>query len=174
MNATPNGACEDYEFDVLELGAGTLAPEKARIVRLHLAGCARCRRWRDEHARLDARLVQAIPKPRLSPDFEWKLASRLRALPGEPDRRADADREYADLMAGLRERLRAAALGSAASAFAVAGCVLGLLPLMLDRLRPAFAAHDATTMLVLASSAIAFAALAWAGGSGAARLRLRP
>ena len=44
MNITVmNGACEDYEFDVAELADGTLAPEKARIVRLHLAGCARCR-----------------------------------------------------------------------------------------------------------------------------------
>ena len=58
MNITVmNGACEDYEFDVAELADGTLAPEKARIVRLHLAGCTRCRRWRDEYAAIDARLV---------------------------------------------------------------------------------------------------------------------
>ena len=74
-----NGACEDYEFDVAELADGTLAPEKARIVRLHLAGCTRCRRWRDEYAAIDARLTRALPQPRLPADFEWKLAARLRA-----------------------------------------------------------------------------------------------
>ena len=80
MNITVmNGACEDYEFDVAELVDGTLAPEKARIVRLHLAGCARCRRWRDEYAAIDARLTRALPQPRLPADFEWKLAARLRA-----------------------------------------------------------------------------------------------
>ena len=47
MNTFVNEACDDYEFEVAELVDGTLAPEKARIVSLHLAGCARCRRWRD-------------------------------------------------------------------------------------------------------------------------------
>ena len=67
-----NGACEDYEFDVAELADGTLAPEKARIVRLHLAGCTRCRRWRDEYAALDARLTRALPQPRLRRGFRME------------------------------------------------------------------------------------------------------
>ena len=173
MNATPNGACEDYEFDVLELGAGTLAPEKARVVSLHLAGCARCRRWRDAHAALDVRLRQAIPKQRLSAEFEWKLASRLRGLAREPDRRADAEREYADQMAGLRERLRVATLSSVAGSIAILGCVLGLLPLLLERLRPALGSQNGTTLLVVGSSVIALAALAWASGNGPSAPRLR-
>ena len=73
MNITVmNGACEDYEFDVAELVDGTLAPEKARIVSLHLAGCARCRRWRDEYAAIDARLARALPQPRLAGGFRME------------------------------------------------------------------------------------------------------
>ncbi len=61
MNTFVNGACDDYEFEVAELVDGTLAPEKARIVSLHLAGCARCRRWRDEYSAMDARLSARCP-----------------------------------------------------------------------------------------------------------------
>ena len=42
--------CEDYELEVADLVDGTLAPEKARVVSLHLAGSCRCRRSRDEYA----------------------------------------------------------------------------------------------------------------------------
>ena len=76
---TVSGACEDYEFDVAELVDHTLAPEKARIVSLHIAGCARCRRWRDEYAGMDARLARALPRPCLPAGFEWRLAARLRS-----------------------------------------------------------------------------------------------
>ena len=76
---TVSGACEDYEFDVAELVDHTLAPEKARIVSLHIAGCARCRRWRDEYAAMDARLARAVPRPHLPASFEWRLAARLRS-----------------------------------------------------------------------------------------------
>jgi len=127
MNITVmNGACEDYEFDVAELADGTLAPEKARIVRLHLAGCTRCRRWRDEYAAIDARLARALPQPRLPADFEWKLAARLRerASTARADTRVAAEREYADLMTGLRDRLRSATLGGVAGAVAATGCAL--------------------------------------------------
>ena len=92
---TLHGACEDYEFDVTELVDHTLAPEKARIVSLHIAGCARCRRWRDEYAAMDARLAHALPRARLAADFEWRLAARLRsrAPTGRDDTRAAAQRE---------------------------------------------------------------------------------
>jgi len=167
MNTFVNGACDDYEFEVAELVDGTLAPEKARIVSLHLAGCARCRRWRDEYSAMDARLVRALPRPRLASGFEWKLAARLRT--GAPDERADsraaADREYADLMAGLRGRLRAATLGSVAGAVAAAGCALAVLPVLVEHLRPALDAQTGSAIFRFSTLAITVAALAWSFGN---------
>lgn len=164
MNITVmNGACEDYEFDVAELADGALAPEKARIVRLHLAGCTRCRRWHDAYAALDARLTRALPQPRLPADFEWKLAARLRARAStaRADTRVAAEREYADLMTGLRDRLRSATLGSVAGAVAVTGCALAVVPVLIEYLRPALDARTASAAFQIATAAIAVAALAW-------------
>ena len=169
MNITVmNGACEDYEFDVAELADGALAPEKARIVRLHLAGCTRCRRWRDEYAALDARLTRvALPQPRLPADFEWKLAARLRARAStaRADTRVAAEREYADLMTGLRNRLRSATLGSVAGAVAVTGCALAVVPVLIEHLRPALDAQTASAAFQIATAAITVAALAWSFGN---------
>jgi anti-sigma factor RsiW len=179
MNGNPaNGPCEDYELEVADLVDGTLAPEKARVVSLHLAGCCRCRKWRDEYAAMDRQLARAIPRPRLTIDFEWKLAARLRALGGAPvDTRAAAEQEYATLMDGLRRRLRGATIGSAASAVAAGGCALAVLPALIDRLGPALAAFNAPaawTGALVAGLAIVAGALAWSFGSGALPgLRLR-
>jgi len=167
MNIPANGACDDYEFEVAELVDGTLAPESARIVRLHLAGCARCRRWRDEYAAMDARLASALPRPRLAADFEWRLAASLH--PGAPDDRADtrvaAEREYAELMAGLRDRLRSATLGGVAAAVAAAGCVLAVLPVLVEHLRPALDVQSGSVVLRFSTLAITIAALAWSFGN---------
>ncbi len=177
MNITVmNGACEDYEFDVAELADGTLAPEKARIVRLHLAGCTRCRRWRDEYAALDARLTRALPQPRLPADFEWKLAARLRARAStaRADTRVAAEREYADLMTGLRDRLRSATLGSVAGAVAATGCALAVVPVLIEHLRPALDTQTGSAAFKIATAAITVAALAWSFGNGVLPgLRLR-
>ena len=177
MNITVmNGACEDYEFDVAELADGTLAPEKARIVRLHLAGCMRCRRWRDEYATIDARLTRALPQPRLPADFEWKLAARLRARgsTARADTRVAAEREYADLMTGLRDRLRSTTLGSIAGAVAATGCALAIVPVLIEHLRPALDTQMDSAAFQIAAAAITVAALAWSFGNGVLPgLRLR-
>jgi anti-sigma factor RsiW len=165
---TMNGACEDYEFDVAELVDGTLAPEKARVVSLHLAGCARCRRWRDEYSSIDARLARALPPPRLPAEFEWRLAARVRSTAPAPrtDTRAVAEREYAAQIAGLRDRLRAATLGSVAGAVATAGCLFAALPVLVDYLRPALDSPSGPAMLGGAAAAVAVAALAWSFSNG--------
>ena len=177
MNITVmNGACEDYEFDVAELADGALAPEKARIVRLHLAGCTRCRRWRDAYAALDARLTRALPQPRLPADFEWKLAARLRARASTRARRHARSRGAGVRRpdAGLRDRLRSAALGSVAGAVAATGCALAVVP-GADRAPAAGARHsDGFGRLPVATAAITVAALAWSFGNGVLPgLRLR-
>jgi anti-sigma factor RsiW len=164
-------ACEDYEFDVSELVDGTLAPEKARVVSLHLAGCARCRRWRDAYAAMDARLAHAMRVPRLAAEFEWKLAARVRARTQveRAGTRAAAEQEYSDLVAGLRQRLRAATLGSIAGTVAALGCVLASLPVLIERLRPVVGSLDGPPdklVIVGITAAITAAALAWSFGSG--------
>jgi hypothetical protein len=168
MNSIPVGSpCEDYEFDVAELVDGTLAPEKARIVRLHLGGCARCRRWRDEYAAIDARLARVLPVPRLPADFDWKLAARIGALHTEErrDRRADAEREYATLMSGLRGRLRAATLSGIATWTAAAGCALAVVPPLLERARPLIEGQS-REMLALTTFAVIAATFVWSFRSG--------
>jgi hypothetical protein len=165
---TVSGACEDYEFDVAELVDHTLAPEKARIVSLHIAGCARCRRWRDEYAGMDARLARALPRPYLPAGFEWRLAARLRsgsAAAGHADTRADAQREYAELMAGLHERLRSAAVGSIAGAIAAIGCVLAAAPVLLEQLPLALDAQLSATLVKIVTGGVTVGALAWSFGN---------
>ena len=44
------GPCADYEHEIVELAEGSLAPEKARVVRTHVASCARCRAWQSAFA----------------------------------------------------------------------------------------------------------------------------
>jgi anti-sigma factor RsiW len=168
MNPHPVGnPCEDYEFEVAELVDGTLAPEKARIVRLHLAGCARCRRWRDDYAAMDARLARALPVPRLPADFDWKFAARIRA--GDPDehrdRHADAEREYATLMSGLRGRLRAATLGGIAGWGIAAGCALAVLPPLLERARPLLDSESRGMLITVTTVAIIAATFVWSFGN---------
>ena len=171
MSNGAGSACEDYECDVAALADGTLAPEKARVVSLHLAGCARCRRWRDEYSAMDARLARALPAPRLAADFEWKLAARVkaRAQVERADSRAAAEREYSDLLAGLRRGLRATTVGTIAGAVASFACALAALPVLIERLRPVVAGFETPPdNLVIAgiTGMITAAALAWSFGSG--------
>jgi anti-sigma factor RsiW len=168
MNHNPVGnPCEDYECDVAELVDGTLAPEKARIVRLHIACCARCRRWRDECAAMDARLARVLPVPRLPADFDWKLAARIRETETDErrDRRVDAEREYAALMSGLRGRLRAATLGGIAGWAAAAGCALAVLPPLLERARPLLESESRGTLITVTTLAVIAATFGWSFGN---------
>ena len=177
MNDIPaNGPCEDYEFDVADLVDGTLAPEKARIVSLHVAACVRCRRWRDEYAAVDRRLAgvlaQAHADLRLPADFEWKLRSRLQALARgvtRPDSRAAAERDYTAAIAGLRRRLKAATLSGAAGAVAAIGCAVAVLPPLVERLQPTVDALNVPTgasVYGLAGLALVAGALIWSVWNG--------
>jgi anti-sigma factor RsiW len=130
MNETHPGApCADYEHDVVELLDGELAPERARVVRLHLEACPRCRSWHASIASLDARLEAALPRPALSPDFDRRLRDRIaaatRRAPSGAARDA-ADREYRSLLDGLRRRAGRRALLDAIATAAVAGSLVAV------------------------------------------------
>ncbi len=99
------GPCADYEHDLVELHDGALPPERASVVRLHVAQCARCRDWAQAFASLDARLAVDLPQPRLSADFDARLHERLAAL-ARPVVRGDLrdviEREHDSLVDSLR------------------------------------------------------------------------
>lgn len=183
MNTNHAGpACEDYEFDVVDLVNGALAPEKARIVGLHVASCARCRRWRDEYTALDAELRRVLTRPRLSAEFDWQLAARVHSLTpagDRPARRAGADLEYATELEQLRRALRGATLTSLASWVAAAACAVLLLPTLTGWLGQLEAAQDERFQAVMMFGGIAAsllaAALSWTSWRGALpRLRSGP
>ena len=161
------GPCADYEHDLVELLEGSLGPERARVIRLHVESCPRCRAWRAEFAAIDAGLAAALPRPALSADFEHRLQARIATLPlsvNRSDLRASADREHERLVDTLRRGARRHALldgiGSAAVAISVlaAARVLveqtGALPLLLE-------GPQRLVILGGIGTAVALAALAW-------------
>jgi len=97
----------------VELHDGTLPPERARAVHLHVDHCARCRDWVQAFAALDARLAADLPQPRLSANFDVRLHERLAALT-RPVVRSDQsgilEREHDALLAALRRGARRNAL----------------------------------------------------------------
>ena len=99
------GPCEDYEFDLVELIDGTLAPERASAVRRHLQSCARCRAFAARIRDVDTSLVDALPRVQLSGDFDARLRDRIgqlaRAVPRE-SMRAAAETEYRSILRTLR------------------------------------------------------------------------
>jgi anti-sigma factor RsiW len=130
MNDTHPGApCADYEHDVADLVDGELAPERARVVRLHLEACPRCRAWHASIASLDARLEAALPRPALSADFDRRLRDRIAAATRRApssEMRDTVDREYRSLLDGLRRRAGRRALLDGVAAAAVAGSVVAV------------------------------------------------
>ena len=122
------GPCADYEHEIVELAEGSLAPEKARVVRMHVASCARCRAWQSAFADLDAGLGQALPRPALSADFAARLESRLAAVTrsnGRADLRASAEDEYRRTLEALRRGTRSSAIVGAMTVVGI--CTAGLL-----------------------------------------------
>jgi hypothetical protein len=161
------GPCADYEHDLVELLEGSLGPERARVIRLHVESCARCRAWQVEFAAFDAGLAAALPSPALSADFERRLQARI-AVPAQPvnrgDLRARADREHERLVETLRRGARRHALldglGSAAIAICILAVARGLLE-QTDSLQLLFEGPQRMVILGGIGTAVALAALAW-------------
>jgi anti-sigma factor RsiW len=174
------GPCPDYEHEIVELAEGALAPEKARVVRIHVASCARCRAWQSAFADLDAGLRQALPRPALSADFAVRLQSRLAAATrsnGRAGLRASADDEYRRTLEALRRGTWFSAVVGAVTV--VGSCTAGLLlargvapetaPLL-----AAFAGPERATAFGALGIIVALGALAWSALRGfLPTLRLR-
>lgn len=161
------GPCADYEHDLVELQEGSLGPERARVIRLHVESCARCRAWQAEFAAFDAGLAAALPSPALSADFERRLQARIAALAqpvNRSDLRARADREHERLVEALRRGARRHALldgiGSAAIAICVLAVARGLLE-QTDSLQLLFEGPQRMVIFGGIGTAVALAALAW-------------
>ena len=115
------GPCADYEHDLVELVEGSLGPERARVIRLHVESCARCRAWQAEFAAFDAGLAAALPSPALSADFERRLQARAF---GEV---ASAAREHGGAVQRSETMMRAA-VSSGRSSLAISAPSWRLLP----------------------------------------------
>lgn len=173
MNDTiPTDPCAEYEHDLVDLLEGSLGPERARVIRLHVAACPRCRAWQAEFAVFDAELGAAMPQPELSADFDRKLHERLAAIV-QPARRSElrtaADRDYERVLdvldRGVKRHVVLDAIGSAAA-------TVGLLIAARGLLGPASSLLDALTgppqwvVPGVIGVSVAAAALAWSAGRG--------
>lgn len=182
MNASMHmGPCADYEHEIVELAESTLTPEKARVVRIHVASCARCRAWQTALADLDAGLGQALPRPALSADFGARLQSRLAAATrsnGRADLRASAEDEYRKTLEALRRGTRSSAIVGAMTVVGI--CTAGLLVVRgvapeAGPLLAAYAGPGRDVALSALGAVVALGALAWSGWRGfLPTLRLRP
>ena len=168
------GACEDREFELVELVDGALTPERAAATRQHLAACPRCRAFVQELQAVDAALAAALPLPRLSAGFDARLHERLEALRVNPARQvalAAAEDEYRRLLGALRRGLtwrtgfNAVAAASACGGLAVALTTAG--PTLLRSLGIQGGASFASAGMGLE---IGIAAVACLCGLAAARL----
>jgi anti-sigma factor RsiW len=168
--------CEDYAFDLMELGDGTLPPERARVVRMHLEGCTRCRHWMADLTAIGSELAAAMPRPELSADFDARLEVRIDQLRARQrtqrgELQAAVEREHDRMVAALRRGLRwrtalnAAATASAAGGLLVAARALG--PELADTLglsaTSVYGWSWTTVMVVVVSVAGAVAARRWLG-----------
>jgi len=167
------GPCADYEHDLVELHDGDLPPERASVVRLHVAQCARCRDWTQAFAALDARLAAELPRPVLTAHFEARLQDRLAAL-SRPAARGDLngalEHEHDALLAALRRGARRnALLGAIGWATAMACAFLAardLLPEMRGALASVPAGTEPWMVFGVVGVAVAIAGLAWSGVRG--------
>lgn len=161
------GPCADYEHDLVELLEGSLGPERARVIRLHVGSCPRCRAWQAEFAAIDARLAAALPSPALSPDFEHRLQDCIAASARPVSRnelRARADDERQRLVEGLRRGARRHALLDGLGSAAVAICVLAVARGLLDQtdvLPLLFEGPQRLLVLGGIGTGVALAAMAW-------------
>jgi hypothetical protein len=161
------GPCADYEHDLVELRDGSLGPERARVIRLHVESCARCRAWQADFATIDAGLAAALPRPAVSADFERRLQARIAALArpaNRSDLRARADRDYERLVEALRRGARRHALLDGIGAAAIAICALlvarGLVE-QVDALQSLLEGPQRLVILGGIGTGVTLAALAW-------------
>lgn len=161
------GPCADYEHDLVELLEGSLGPERARVIRLHVESCPRCRAWQVDFATIDAGLAAALPRPGLSADFERRLQARVATL-AQPANRSDlrtrADREHERLVEALRRGARRHALLDGIGSAAVAICLLAVARGLLDQTDALQSLLEGPQRLVALGgigTAVALAALAW-------------
>jgi hypothetical protein len=174
------GPCADYEHEIVELAEGSLAPEMARVVRMHVASCARCRAWQSAFADLDAGLGQALPRPALSADFGARLESRLAAVTrsdGRVDLRASAEAEYRLTLEALSRGSRFSAIIGAVTVVGICTTGLLLVRAVAQEAAPllaAFAGPERATAFVALGAVFALGALAWSASRGILpTLRLR-
>ncbi len=165
------GPCADYEHDLVDLHDGTLAPDRAGVVRRHLEAWPRCRDWQAEFAVLEARLAAELPRPELSLTFDAKLQQRLAALARPPVRsnlRAALEHEHDSLIdtlrRGARRRAVLGALGSAAVTLCVLAAARGLLAQGVGLLPSVAEGPERWLMLGIVGVAMAVAALGWSAG----------
>jgi anti-sigma factor RsiW len=127
----PPGACEEYEFDLVEFVDGTLPTALHAAVQRHLATCARCRAFERQVRAVDESLAAAIPRARLSAEFDERLEARIARLERSRDAgsaRALAEREYDGAMTALRRGLAwRTALDVIGAAAVVGGIALGIM-----------------------------------------------
>jgi anti-sigma factor RsiW len=177
---THAGPCADYEHEIVELAEGSLSPERARAIRVHVESCARCRAWQSAFAALDAELGEALPRPALSADFAARLKSRLAVVTrtnGRADLRASADDEYRQTLDALRRGTKFSAIVGAMTVVGI--CTAGLLLARgvapeLAPLLAAFAGPERATAFVTLGSIVALGTLAWSATRGILpTLRLR-
>jgi anti-sigma factor RsiW len=165
--------CAEYEHDLVELLDGALTPEHARVVRLHVASCPRCRAWQQEFAALDARLAGTLPRPELSPGFDRRLTERLAGLTrraSSADLKAAADRDYARAIDAIRRGAGRHAVLDALGSAAVAGGLAVLVDRWLAPLGGVLSALDGPARLItlgVLGSAVALVALGWSARRGA-------
>ena len=174
------GPCADFEHDIVELADGSLAPDRARAVRVHVESCARCRAWQSAFAGLDSELEQALPRPALSADFAAKLESRLAAvtrLNGRTDLRTSAEADYRLTLETLRRGSRFSAIVGAMTIVGMCAAVLLLVRAVAPDAAPlltTFAGPERATAFVALGAAVALGALAWSASRGfLPMLRLR-
>lgn len=141
-HASYGGPCEAYEFDIVELEDGALSPEHARIVRLHLQDCARCRHWHADVSALGSALASGLPRPALSPGFDAALHARIAALETprvlQGDVLAAAETEYQKMVQVLRGGWRwRTLLNTVAAASVTAGALAALQRLTPELAQPA-------------------------------------
>ena len=165
------GPCADYEHDLVDLHDGTLAPDRARVVRRHLEACPRCRDWQAKFAILETRLAADLPRPELSATFDAKLQQRLAALARPPvrgDLRAALEREHDSLIdslqRGARRRAVLGAVGSAAATLCALEAARGLLAQGVGLLPSVAEGPERWLMLGIVGVAMAVAALGWSAG----------
>jgi len=165
---TQIGPCADYEHDLVDLHDGTLAPDRARVVRRHLDTCPRCRDWQAEFAILETRLAAELPRPELSPTFDAKLQQRLAALarpPAHSNLRAALEQEHDSLIdtlrRGARRRAVLGALGSAAATLCALAAARGLLAQGVGLVPSIAEGPERWLMLGIVGVVMAVAALGW-------------